>query len=66
MLVSEGVYISDDSRISQVQERIVNYSAVRGRGVENGKVSVAGGGTIEVRIGEGASMKGGSIDGGKL
>ena len=34
--------------------------------MENGKVSVAGGRTIEVCVGEGSSMKGGSIDRGEL
>ena len=66
VLVSEGVYIGNDSRISQMQEGIVNYSAVGSRGMEDGKVSVARGGTIEVRMGEGASMKRGSISGGEF
>ena len=66
VLVSEGVYIGDDSRISQMQKGVVNYSAVRGGGVEDGKVSVARGGAIEVRMGEGASMERGSISGGEF
>ena len=34
--------------------------------MEDGKVGVARGGAIEVRMGEGASMKGGSVGGGEL
>ena len=66
VLVSEGVYISDDSRISQVQEGVINYGAVRGRGVKDGKISVARDGAIEVCMRERASMKRGSISGGKF
>ena len=66
MLVLEGVYIGNDSRISQVQKGVVNYNAVRGRGVEDGKVSVARGGAIEVRMGEGTRMKRGPISRGEL
>ena len=66
MLVSEGVDVSYYSRISQVQEGVVNCGAVRGGGVEDGKVSVTRGGTIEIRMGEGAGMKRGSISGGEF
>ena len=66
VLVSEGVYISNYSCISQVQEGVVNCGAVRGRGVEDGKVCVTRGGAIEVRMREGVSMKRGPISGGEL
>ena len=66
MLVSKGVDISNDSCISQVQEGVVNCGAVRGRGVENDKVSVTRGRTIEVRMGEGAGMKRSPIGGGEF
>ena len=66
MLVSKGVDISNDSSISQVQEGVVNYGAVRGRGVEDGKVSVTRGRTVEVCMGKGASMERGSIGRGEL
>ena len=66
MLVSKGVDISNDSSVPQVQEGIVNYGAVRGRGVEDDKVSVARGRTIEVCMGKGASVERGSISRGEL
>ena len=66
MLVSESVDIGNDSCISQVQEGIVNCGTVRGRGVEDGKVSIMRGGAIEVRMGEGASMERSSISRGEL
>ena len=66
MLVSKGVDISNDSSISQVQEGVVNCGAVRGRGVEDDKVGVTRGGTVEVRMGKGASMERGSIGRGEL
>ena len=66
MLVSKGVDISNDSSISQVQEGVVNYGTVRGRGVENGEVSVTRSGAIEVCMGKGASIKRGSINRGEF
>ena len=66
VLVSKGMDVGDNSRISQVQECVVNYGAVRGGGVEDSKVSVTRSGTIEVRMGEGAGMKRGSIGGGEF
>ena len=66
MLVSEGVDISYYSRIPQMQEGVIYYGAIRGRGVENGEVSVARGRAIEIRMREGASMEGGSISRGKF
>ena len=66
MLVSESVDISNDSCISQVQEGIVNCGAVRGRGVEDGEISITRGGAIEVRMGEGTGMERSSISRGEL
>ena len=66
MLVSEGVDISNDSSISQVQEGVVNRGAIRGGGVEDGKVSVTRGRTVEVCMGKGASMERGSIGRGEF
>ena len=66
VLALEGMHISNHSCISQMQEGVIYCYTVRGRRVEDGKVSVARGGTIEVRVGERASMKGGSISGGEL
>ena len=66
MLVSKGVDISNDSSISQVQEGVVNYGAVRGRGVEDDKVSVTRGRTVEICMGKRASMERGSIGRGEL
>ena len=63
VLVSKGVNIGNDSSISQVQEGVVNYGAVRGRGVEDGKVSVARGRTIEICVRERASMERSSVGG---
>ena len=66
MLVSEGVDISYYPCISQVQEGVVDCGAVRGRGVENGKISVTRDGAIKVRMGEGASMERGPISRGEF
>ena len=66
VLVSEGMNISNHSCISQMQEGVVNCGTVRGRGVEDGKVSVTRGRAIKVCMGKGASMKRGSINRGKL
>ena len=66
VLVSEGVYIGDDSCISQVQEGIVNYGAVRGRGMKDAEVSIARGWAIEVCMGKRASMERGSVGRGEL
>ena len=66
VLVSEGVYVSYDSCISQVQEGIIDYSTVGGRGVEDGEISVTRDGAIEVCVGEGTSMERGPISRGEL
>ena len=66
MLVSEGMDVSYYSRIPQMQEGVIYYGTIRGGGVKNGEVSVARGRAIEIRMGEGASMEGGSISGGKF
>ena len=66
MLVSEGVDISYYSCVSQMQEGIIYYGAIRGRGMKDAKVSVARGRAIEVRMRERTSMERGPISRGKL
>ena len=66
MLVSEGVNISYDPCISQVQQGVIYYGAVGGRGVKNAKISVARGGAIEVCMRERASVERGPIGRGEL
>ena len=66
MLVLEGVDICYHSCISQMQEGIIYGRTVRGGRVEDGKVSVARGRTIEICMGERASMERSSISGGEL
>ena len=66
VLVSKGMNVSNHSCISQMQEGVIYCGAVRGSGVENGKISVTRDGAIEVRMGEGASMERGPISRGEL
>ena len=49
-----------------MQEGVVDCGAVRSGGVEDGKVSVARGGAIEVRMGEGTGMERGAISRGEF
>ena len=65
-MVSKSVNVSNHSRVSQMQEGVVYCGAVRGGGVENGKISVTRDGAIEVRMGKGASMERGPISRGEL
>ena len=58
--------ISNDPCVSQMQEGIVDSGMVRGRRVENGKLSIMRGRAIEVCMGEEMSMERGTIDRGEF
>ena len=66
ILGSKGVDVSYHSWVSEMEEGVVNDESVWSRGMERGKISVSWYASIEVGIGEGLCMKGGSIDGGVL
>ena len=66
MLVLEGMDIGYYSCIWEMQEGVIYYGTVRGRGMKDAKISVTRGGAIEDCMREGTSMKGGSISRGEL
>ena len=63
MLSSKGVDICDDSRVSQMEEGIVDDKATGGGGMEDGKFRVFDSCSEEVCNGVGAGMKGDSVEG---
>ena len=63
VLLPQGVDVSSNSCISQMQKSVIYNDSVRGGGVENGKISVARGVPIEIGMREGVSMQGSAING---
>jgi len=51
--------ISDDPRIFEVNEGVVNKESTSGQGVEDVEVSIFDPDTVEIGRGEGLSVKGG-------
>ena len=49
-----------------MEESVVDDEPVQGGGVEGSKISVSWHTAVEISMGEGSSMKGGSVDGSVL
>ena len=55
------MYVSDDPRVLEVDQGIVNKEATSRQGVEDVEVSILDPKTVEIRRGEGSSMEGGGV-----
>jgi len=60
------VYISDDPRVFEVDQGIVDKEMTSGRGVKNVEISIFDPDAIEIGRGESSSMKGGGVLAGAL
>jgi len=62
-LCAKGVYVSHDTGVPQMIDRVIDYKATGAAGVKDAVVSVFSTRMVEVGGGEWSCMKGGSEDG---
>ena len=66
MLRSEGMNISDNSWVPEVEKSVVNSDTASGRGMENGEFRIFDSSPKEIGDGVCTSMEGDGVEGGVL